>query len=247
MSLANSGGAEYLLGKLTFYNSSIRVIETMVDYAGEVDQLPSHKSLSLARGAYGRVSLLIAESLSCLPHKSATGQDFVDLASLLWSRDNPSSPIPFYLAADPSSHPYRKPIFGDTPLEATIKALNRLELSQIEELIPRLKRLVEKQNRPEDSLNLGIACSALLLADESIRAFEETINHSESTKELIAEARYHLGRVLYEFKGDDELDSVRFTRAQNGEFARSHACRRVLLSGTSAEGFRSSDLARALG
>jgi tetratricopeptide (TPR) repeat protein len=199
-------GAEYVVGKLTFYNSSIRLIETWIREADEVDQSPFRKTSSLVRCSYGRVSRLLAESLSRLSHKSETAQDLVDQAASVWSSDNPTSPIPFYLAANPSSDPFRKPIFGDTPLETILGALNRLELSPIEELIPRLKRLVEKQNWPENYLNLGIACSALMRTDDAIRAFEETIDHKESTKELIAEARYHLGRVLYEFKGDDELD-----------------------------------------
>jgi tetratricopeptide (TPR) repeat protein len=60
-----------------------------------------------------------------------------------------------------------------------------------------LRRLIEVHAEPEAMLNLGLSHSALGESKAAVRALQDVIEHADVPDELLTEAQYHLGRVLY--------------------------------------------------
>jgi tetratricopeptide (TPR) repeat protein len=78
----------------------------------------------------------------------------------------------------------------------------RIIQQPIRQTIPLLRRLIEQRNGidPEGHLNLGIAHAALGDYDKGIDALKKAIE--QQSEQDYPEARYHLGRVLYESERD---------------------------------------------
>ena len=118
-----------------------------------------------------------------------------------------------------------KPPFDNSVLrEEVVASIIKLEHTSIYETIGLLRRMIEQRQQqndlyPEGHLNLGLAYSVIGDYDSSVDHLERAISlysdqsvmSREKGKDLNAEdhyheARYHLGRVLFESKKD-------FTRA----------------------------------
>jgi tetratricopeptide (TPR) repeat protein len=87
----------------------------------------------------------------------------------------------------------------DVTIEVPVlRHLVRAELAPLEDLIPRLKRLLEKQDRPEYLVNLGIAQAAIGDLESARESLLRARDHDEISTGLKAEAQDHLGRVLFQ-------------------------------------------------
>jgi tetratricopeptide (TPR) repeat protein len=89
-----------------------------------------------------------------------------------------------------------QPVFGSLR-SRVVEVLTRIERQPIGELVPRLKRLIDAQDRPEAMLNLGLAYDALGEIDDAVKTLSKAMEHGDASPGLLAEVFYHLGRVLY--------------------------------------------------
>jgi tetratricopeptide (TPR) repeat protein len=190
------------IGRLNFYDASLRQ-----ETAGQAEEVEAEQRDPSPGSQQSRIlSRLFHALIGALwrldPGK-ATGQDVYDAASKEWI--GPDTKQPGKLPVIIPMEGLGPPLF-DLPASRSVEYLRRLERSSIAELIPRLKRLVEKQGRPEHYLDLGIAQDVLGCSVDAIASLEEATNHEEATPGLEAEARYHLGRILYESGSDANLD-----------------------------------------
>ena len=109
------------------------------------------------------------------------------------------------------SYPFFEPSAALTGL--WLSARRSLAESGLQEAVAVLERSIEKRGGtyPEGLLNLGVAYAALGEIEKSVQALESAI--LQGTGDLRTEARYHLGRILYENRKNlpravDELRQV---------------------------------------
>jgi len=192
------------IGRLTFYDPSLKY--EVVNYEDAVVEglrpEPGPDSPSAER-TFGLLCHGLTSALWRLDPAAASAQDWLDLAAEQWTgtatKETTYSPVIVGGAG------LEKPLFSP-PMRALVDALTRLERAPIAGLIPRLKRLIEKQKRPEDSLNLGLCHEALGEWNDAIEALNEVKEHEEASPGLRAEAEYALGRSLYERNEESDLD-----------------------------------------
>ncbi|HEX8202531.1 MAG TPA: tetratricopeptide repeat protein, partial [Isosphaeraceae bacterium] len=196
-------GLDLEIGRLTFYNESLGWSHRSVGVAVE-DLRPDPSPDSAETKVYGRLCHALTSALWRLDPEIATTQGWIDAACESWI-DPGTNPRTYAPVIVPATGP-DTPLFGPPGTRTILAALTRVERGPVAALVPRLKRLIEKQKRAEDYLNLGLAHAALGQLDESIGALEEARNHEEATPGLRAEAQYHLGRALYERNSGTDLD-----------------------------------------
>ncbi|QDV37456.1 caspase family protein [Tautonia plasticadhaerens] len=190
------------IGRTTIYSESLRVDFTGRSVVEEL--LPDPEPGTTAPKLQGRLMHALTSALRRLDPDHATASAWLAEAFVSWTDPNTKQ-----RTDDPvviSETETDAPLFGSSASREVLTALRRVERGPIAELVPRLKRLIEKQRRPEFLLNLGLAHEALDDRDAAIDAFEDARDHEEATSGIRAEARYHLGRVLYERNRGTDLD-----------------------------------------
>jgi uncharacterized caspase-like protein len=186
-------GLDLKIGSLAIYGRSLGIAsggiyttETGRYYEIEGDR-PYPEPDTEGSKTFGLLSNALTWSLWRLDPKTATQADWISATTNLLK----AAPVVVGGASD------EEPVFGPPPYRGVVEVLTRIERQPIGELVPRLKRLIDAQDRPEAMLNLGLAYDALGEADDAVKALSKAMEHEDSSPGLLAEVLYHLGRVLY--------------------------------------------------
>jgi hypothetical protein len=184
---------DLFLGRLSIFDDSISVaVSNQMSLIVESERSDPRPGAQEPGRVFSRLFHAIVEALWRIPILNATWHDVIDDAR----RDS------IGLDPDPPRFtPVILPLYSrdETPIRfPVLRYLRRLEFSPIQELISRLRRLAEKQERPEHYLNLGIAQAAVGALSDARKSLESARDHEQVTPPMKAEAHYHLGRVLFD-------------------------------------------------
>jgi uncharacterized caspase-like protein len=191
-------GIDLQIGRMTMYAGSLRVKskgENVTNLPIELVDLHPEPG-STDRKIFGRLSHALISSLWQLGPAVATRAVWINAVT---QGIKPSWGEPPVIVGE---HGEEELIFGLPSVRGVIEILTRIERRPIAELVPRLKRLIDAQHRPDAILNLGVAYAALGETRDAVKALEDVSKSPDASPALLAEAAYHLGRVLY----DSDLD-----------------------------------------
>jgi uncharacterized caspase-like protein len=198
------GGLDLSFGHLTLIGDSVRFEACDANKVEETLPDPDPNELS-PRKVRGLLCYGLTSALWRLDADTATSQRWLDAATEVWMALEP--PNKYHPVVDPL-YGSSEPLFGESIEQAIVKALRRIEVAPLAGLVRRLERLVEKQDRPQDSLHLGLVCAILDRYDDAIKALKQARDHEEALTGLQAEARYYLGRTLLESGKEDRIDGA---------------------------------------